>query len=195
VNAETLLEACFLGVVASDDSHEGDAEPGTAPSRRQVAWDEANLAVNDAERGVEYGTMKIDQSDTPFLYYQGTESRDESANPPMAIHSKYLPPEAAAEQGGPGPRQMEYQELQRLLGLVATNEQDEAILEKPKYVAVSNADFERERQAHYEGEAQVAAASVGLPEGWAARLSTSEPREIFYVHIASNATQWERPGP
>lgn len=45
----------------------------------------------------------------------------------------------------------------------------------------------------YAGEAQIAAASAGLPTGWTACLSTSEPREIFFVHIATKATQWERP--
>ena len=35
---------------------------------------------------------------------------------------------------------------------------------------------------------------IGLPEGWMARLSSSEPREIFYVHIASGTSAWERPG-
>ena len=116
----------------------------------------------------------------------------------VAIYSKYLPrylppAEQLDKSEPPGPRSMALDELRSLLGQVETDEHGEALL-TPKYADVSDpADFEARRQAMYTGEAQVAAASIGLPEGWAARLSTSEPREIFYVHVASNSTQWERP--
>ena len=63
----------------------------------------------------------------------------------------------------------------------------------PPWPAVSAPPLPLVPQAIYAGEAQIAAASMGLPEGWGACLSTSEPREIFFVHLASNATQWERP--
>ena len=77
VNAEGLLEACFLGVVASklhveeeEEEQEtyGAAPAAAEPGTRRVVWDEASLAAHDAERGVDYGTMKIDQIETPFLY-------------------------------------------------------------------------------------------------------------------------------
>ena len=53
--------------------------------------------------------------------------------------------------------------------------------------------FEAKRQALYAGEARVAAASAGLPDGWVAQLSTSEPREVYFGHVACGASQWERP--
>mmetsp|Transcript_31543 Transcript_31543/g.82454 ORF Transcript_31543/g.82454 Transcript_31543/m.82454 type:complete len:340 (+) Transcript_31543:80-1099(+) len=204
VNVEALLEACFIGVVAakkddSDGEEEADeAEPiaaaSTSPSAR-VVWDEANLAANDLERGVAYGTMKVDQAETPFLYYEDGQGEKGADDPNVAIHSNFLPSEhvAKAEAERPGPRQMNVEELQKMLGLLETDEKGVAIIEKPKYTATADADFEAKRQAIYAGEAQKAAASVGLPEGWAACLSTSEPREIFYVHLATNSTQWERP--
>ena len=43
------------------------------------------------------------------------------------------------------------------------------------------------------GNQQIAAASEGLPDGWAALLSRSEPREIFYHHSATKTTQLKRP--
>ena len=59
---------------------------------------------------------------------------------------------------------------------------------------MGHARSEQGARGVYAGEAQIAAASAGLPEGWVAYLSRSEPREIFYVHVATKATQWERPG-
>ena len=40
---------------------------GGAVGGARVVWDEASLAAHEAERGVAYGTMKIDQAETPFL--------------------------------------------------------------------------------------------------------------------------------
>ena len=116
----------------------------------------------------------------------------------MAIHSNYLPTYLPSElvkdqKDPPGPRQMPVEELQKMLGMLETDENGEAIFPKPKYTFASDEDFEAKRQAIYTGEAQIAAASVDLPDGWLAYLSTSEPREIFYFHVASNTTQWERP--
>ena len=88
VNVEALLEACFIGIVAAkqDDSEEEATEPASSPPpsppspplaeqtaasaspKARIVWDEKNLAANDAERGVAYGTLKIDQTETPFLY-------------------------------------------------------------------------------------------------------------------------------
>lgn len=33
----------------------------------------------------------------------------------------------------------------------------------------------------------------GLPDGWRALRTRSEPSEIYYFHERSEATQWERP--
>jgi len=107
VNVEALLEACFIGIVAAkqDDSEEEATEPASSPPpsppspppaeptaaasaspKAHIVWDEKNLAANDAERGVAYGTLKIDQPETPFLY--GPASRPH--RPPtasMAAHA------------------------------------------------------------------------------------------------------------
>jgi len=175
------------------------------PRRRSIKWDEANLAAHNAVRGVEFGTMKIEQPNTPFLYLlEDGADTDEAATPNMAIHSNYLPTHlptlTAAEAEAAGPRQMSAEklaELQERMGLIETNDNGEATLMEPKYAAVSDAEFEAKRQAFYAGEARVGAACLGLPEGWVARGSTSEPGEIYYVHIASDGTetaQWARPG-
>ena len=97
-------------------------------------------------------------------------------------------------EGSPGPRQMRFDDLKKVLGLIEMDEEGAAILE-PRYLAASNGDLKAKRQAHYAGEAQLAAASVDLPDGWVARLSNSEPRAVYFVHEESNTTQWERPEP
>ena len=33
----------------------------------RVKWDEKDISAHDAERGIAFGTMKIDQTDTPYL--------------------------------------------------------------------------------------------------------------------------------
>ena len=81
VSVEALLEACFIGVVAAkqedSDAEEEDAEPRSRTTvysgrncagNMRIVWDEANIAANDSERGVEYGTQKIELPETPFLY-------------------------------------------------------------------------------------------------------------------------------
>ena len=71
MSEESLLEACFIGVVSSrEDAEQEQAAEDTGPcdsSVTRVTWDERNLAANDAERGIEYGTQKIEQPETPFL--------------------------------------------------------------------------------------------------------------------------------
>lgn len=44
---------------------------------KRVSWDEANLAEHEAAAGVLYGTRRVDESITPFLYYSESVSRDE----------------------------------------------------------------------------------------------------------------------
>ena len=88
ISVDALLEACFIGIVASpredssDSSVSSCGRPGPPPGSpvsilrredassahgRRATWDESNLTANDAERGIEYGTMKIEQPETPFL--------------------------------------------------------------------------------------------------------------------------------
>ena len=75
--------------------------------------------------------------------------------------------------------------------MVTTDEEGLASFSRPKWS--HSEGFEAQRQALYRDEARVAALSVGLPDGWAVLLSTSEPREPFYHHEESNLTQWKRP--
>lgn len=167
MNAEALLEACFLGIIASkqeadpdEDEEEQQAEEAdnAKPSARRIVWDEANLTANDAERGVVYGTMTIDQADTPFLYYEEDGPSGGAANASVAIHSRCLqdlcaeaPPgtapelvaaAAAVEKEPPGPHHLEVEDLQRLLGLIETDAQGSAVQDWPKYAEISDADFE-----------------------------------------------------
>ena len=84
VNVEALLEACFIGVAAPEEDMEAEEghldtdTPRTIPKttiysgrnatrNMSIVWDEANIAATDAERGVEYGTQKIELPETPFL--------------------------------------------------------------------------------------------------------------------------------
>ena len=123
-------------------------------------------------------------------YYEEGRDTDETDDASfMAIHSNFLPdlvPELVpVGKEAPGPRQMPFDELQRMLGLLETDEQGAAILE-PKYLAATDVDFKAKRQAAYAGEALIAAASVGLPDGWVARLSTSSGQhEVYFIHVAS----------
>ena len=214
VNTAGILEACCVGRLAkptptllsprrrrwsASTAATGVAAPAdvaAAPDRMgveqrpraRVTWDEAGIQAHDAERGVRFGTMKIDQPDTPFLFLDADDPCGEMA----AIHPKYLATHVpTAERTGAGPHRMHVKELQDALGLVTTDEDGLASFSRPKWS--HSEGFEAQRQALYRDEARVAAISVGLPDGWAVLLSTSEPREPFYHHEESNLTQWERP--
>ena len=215
VNTAGILEACCVGRLAkptptllsprrrrwssASTAATGVAAPAdvaAAPDRMgveqrprpRVTWDEAGIQAHDAERGVRFGTMKIDQPETPFLFLDADDPCGEMA----AIHPKYLATHVpTAERTGAGPHRMHVKELQDALGLVTTDEDGLASFSRPKWS--HSEGFEAQRQALYRDEARVAALSVGLPDGWAVLLSTSEPREPFYHHEESNLTQWERP--
>mmetsp|Transcript_32577 Transcript_32577/g.89888 ORF Transcript_32577/g.89888 Transcript_32577/m.89888 type:complete len:178 (+) Transcript_32577:61-594(+) len=47
--------------------------------RRRVTWDEANISVHLAQRGVLYGTQEIPEQPTPFLVYDSKMSRADHA--------------------------------------------------------------------------------------------------------------------
>ena len=73
---------------------------GVERPRARVTWDEAGIQAHDAERGVRFGTMKIDQPDTPFLFLDADDPCGEIA----AIHPKYLATHVpTAERTGAGP--------------------------------------------------------------------------------------------
>ena len=58
----------------------GNATPGDANlGGKHVTWDEAALAEHRACAGVLYGTQRIEESTTPFLYYSESVSRSEKA--------------------------------------------------------------------------------------------------------------------
>jgi translation initiation factor 2 beta subunit (eIF-2beta)/eIF-5 len=62
-----------LLLVTSSTAATGDGEIGG----RHVTWDEATIAEHRACAGVLYGTQRIEESRTPFLYYSESVSRGE----------------------------------------------------------------------------------------------------------------------
>lgn len=95
------------------------------PRVKRVRWDEPALKAHDVQRGVMFGTMKIDQLDTPFLYLEddGSEYTD------VAIHPAYLKSHVptASQTGAPRPHKMEVDELQHALGLSSLIERIRAV--------------------------------------------------------------------
>lgn len=148
----------------------------------RVKWDEEQISSHLLERGVEYGTMKIDHPDTPFLYYE------EEQDPPCA------------QNIGPGvpPAKMEVEELQQALGLLSDAEESGVKrFHQPKWQAVEGdaaaSSFAQQRAALYSDEAGHAALQKGLPEGWVVARARSEPRDYYYVHELTGETTWDRP--
>ena len=82
-----------------------------------LSWDEEGLRRHESERGVAYGTQKIDQPDTPFLY-----PRDDTTN-------------TVQEAVGHGRKQTwDEEELKHKLGLLAQKDaQQEPRFDTPKY--------------------------------------------------------------
>ena len=76
--------------------------PSTKP---RVKFDEDGIAVDYAERGVLYGTQKIDQVETPYIYYDSDE------DPIVHLNSN-----TSNELGVP--QRMEAAQLQAKLGLL-----------------------------------------------------------------------------
>ena len=109
-------------------------------------------------------------------YYE--DGPDGAADPNVAIHSNflptYLPAATMTEETEPvGPRHMNIEELQKLLGQVETDEQGEALFESPRYIATSDANFEEKRQVTALCERHAAAAPPAtsrLPRTAPARL-------------------------
>jgi len=76
---------------------------GSTP-RRRVTWDEAALAEHERAKGVLYGTVKVEEVTTPFLYYSESVSRDEGALGVMVP--------------GQGRQKVNIEELQARLGML-----------------------------------------------------------------------------
>ena len=60
----------------TDSSNNGTTLKEQLKSRGRVTWNEDILAKHARERGVLYGTMKIDQPDTPFLVYDADKAEN-----------------------------------------------------------------------------------------------------------------------
>jgi hypothetical protein len=117
-------------------------DPARRPSRRdsnaRAKWDEPTIAVHMKERGVLYGTMKIDHPDTPYLYYD--KENDEAFE-----HVK-----------GELPKTVDITELQDRLGVLHLA-QEAGAPSTPQASALSQgqdrvSDFEARRRAHYTAE-------------------------------------------
>ncbi|EOD09617.1 hypothetical protein EMIHUDRAFT_432922, partial [Emiliania huxleyi CCMP1516] len=105
VNVEMLF-ACCVGTLAKPVVTNGQG--------RRVKWDEQGIQAHDAQRGVMFGTMKIEQLDTPFLYLD-----EDGGGECVAIHPAYLPSHlpGAKQTEALRPHKMEVDELQHALGL------------------------------------------------------------------------------
>lgn len=121
---------------------------------RKVRWDEEGIQAHDAERGVMFGTMKVDHVETPYLYLDVDDS--------AAINSKYLPAlvPKVVPPNVPGPYKMPVAALEHALGLLKTDEDGLVNLPRPKWAP---AEFGVQRQELYTGEASVAVLSRDLP--------------------------------
>ncbi|KAG8459801.1 hypothetical protein KFE25_014364 [Diacronema lutheri] len=125
------------GILVRDRSRRASTKPAV-----RAKWDEPTLEEHLKERGVEYGTMKIDHPDTPYLYY------DKEADKPLTYVKGALP------------QSVDVHELQSKLGVLhlAQEAGDE---HAPHSAAISQAvaaheekvsAFEAKRRAHYKAE-------------------------------------------
>ena len=93
-------------------------------------------------------------------YDQEAMETDGAADLSMAIYSKYLPtylPPAALDAGAPaGPREMDADALQSLLGMVETDEQGEALNLKSSAASNEDVHFASKRQASRSPSPQLA---------------------------------------
>ena len=188
VNAHGLLEACCVGRLAGSGSTSSPSPPSSPPPpsedggrRRKITWDEEGIQAHDAERGVLFGTMKVDHAETPYLYLD--EDDPEYGTP--GIHPNYLPTHLpdATPPSKPGPYSMPVDELQAALGLLQTDEHGLVNLRPTGRGRWEHADeFGLRRQELYGGEALVAAYSNGLPGTPARCDGCQRPHHTFVPH-------------
>ena len=81
----TITETIVTDSAAASSAEQGGAKP-------RVRWNEDGIAKDMEERGKVYGTMKIDQLETPYLYL------DQDGGEEVAIHPKYLPTHVPAAE-------------------------------------------------------------------------------------------------
>ena len=77
---------------------------------KRITWDEEALAEHRRAAGVLYGTQRIEECLTPFLYYSASISRDEQAV------SEFVP--------GHGPQRVDITSLQERLGTLALAQEE-----------------------------------------------------------------------
>lgn len=125
------------GILVRDPSRRGSHKAGL-----RAKWDEPTLEEHQKERGVEYGTMKIDHPDTPYLYYDKEHDQ------------------ALTYVRGELPRTVDIHELQGKLGVLHLAQQA-GEPHTPRSAAISKAvadqeerisAFEAKRRAHYKAE-------------------------------------------
>lgn len=165
----------------AESSSEGNSE--RSGSKPRVKWNEEGIAKDKEERGKVYGTMKIDQIETPFIYY------DEDEDPMV---SQYKPDGK--------PEKLEAVKLQEALGILAEQQKGNCGGEQPIQQwekADRKMEFISNRNKLYNQEAVISSnvveTIVDLPEGWTAHRSTSDPTEIYYFCKATGVSQWEKP--
>ena len=167
--------------VLSEQEKRGDRKERKKKTAARIRWDEEAIKIHHEERGVKYGTMKIDQPETPFLQYDSDDD---------PVVRQFV------ENGAP-PRQVDAAILQRELGLLsAASKADDEEIPKWRQVETMN-KFEAKRNALYHAEALAVAPAIeiegDLPEGWTAHESRSTPVEIYYFNRATGESTWSRP--
>lgn len=111
-------------------------------SSTRARWDEETLQQHETERGVLYGTMKIDHPDTPYLYY----------NKEKETVLEYV-------KGQP-PKEVEVPDLQARLGVLHLAQETGEDVTPQAAEAHETAEarerrlaFEKKRREHYKREA------------------------------------------
>ena len=176
----------------------------TSSTKPRVKFNEKEIAVDMEERGKLYGTMKIDQVETPFIYY------DADDDPMVAQYKPNAPPE-----------KVEAKALQEALGILLEQQKGncggapvEVVedLEKWKQ-ADKHMTFVANRHKLYSNEASVLkqeqshsseiqnniedetlpVCGIDLPEGWLAYRSRSCDGKLFYYHAETDTCTWDIP--
>ncbi len=168
---------------SSETGSSSKGKPEQTTGKPRVKFNEEGIAKDMEERGKIYGTMKIDQIETPFIYY------DEDEDPMV---SQYKP--------DGNPQKMEAVKLQEALGILAEQQKGNCGGEQPlqqwekadrRMVFISNRDKLYSQEAVV--SSNVVETIVDLPEGWTAHRSTSDPTEVYYFCKATGVSQWEKP--
>jgi len=124
-------------IIAADSSVIADKKLPQSKVGDRLTWDEETLKKHEAERGVLYARMKIDQPDTPFLVYD-KEKAEQNMIGTVANRD--------AE-----PQFVDIDDLQKKLGLLEVQQEkgDSIVGDK------SATPFERQRTNLYKGEGEV----------------------------------------